>query len=168
MEYVKESGIFKVMIMFVSFLMVFSTLSSPLASANSVNDYTYDEIEEKGELILSLIEKEDGKEYVSSDYVANGFITHLEHENINNFLEDINKQGIYLSDSKNHDLIQPMALPAIPFAVKVFLAGLGALVGENLAENIADDFYNWGATSACNSWSHIGVVNSFCSANGYL
>ncbi|WP_434122370.1 hypothetical protein [Salinicoccus roseus] len=47
MEYVKESGIFKVMIMFVSFLMVFSTLSSPLASANSVNDYTYDEIEEK-------------------------------------------------------------------------------------------------------------------------
>ncbi|NJP36245.1 hypothetical protein [Alkalicoccus luteus] len=57
---------------------------------------------------------------------------------------------------------------ALPVAVVVFLGGLAAFVGWELASEITSDFYTWGVTEGCNRWSHVGVVNSFCTANDYL
>lgn len=167
----KKSHFFKSFVVSLVAIFMVSTLFGFSAQASEFDNQSYSKVYERGKIVLPLIEIKDGKEFVDYKYVENKTITEEEYRNINAFLKKLNEQGqqfTSMSFDQSSDVAVPMALPAIPLAVKIFLSGLALLIGEELASNIVSDFYTWGVKSGCQKWKNVGPVKSFCKANGYL
>lgn len=130
------------------------------------------EFEKKQESIEKYLEFKDGKYSISEDCIKNGELTKSEVVEINKFFQntDLSKiESIEMSKALESQGISLRAggIKDLP-QVKIFLAGLAAFVGWELASNITEDFYHWGVKSACAKWKKVGPVRSFCKSNGYL
>ncbi|MCM3396500.1 hypothetical protein M3638_01450 [Oceanobacillus profundus] len=161
---------FKKVIVLMTIILTFIGVSlSPVNAATGVDPQSK-EFKEAQNAMLEAIVVQENSIYVDAEK-AKGKLTEEQVNEINLYFANMDEEYIKEFANQYHGSngdVSLMALPAIPLAVKIFLGTLGAFVGWELASNITEDFYNWGVTGACKSWSNIGVIESFCKANDYL
>ncbi|HEB7549501.1 hypothetical protein ACSQ7W_00035 [Bacillus halotolerans] len=149
------------------FLMAFAlVISVSLSSAKATGvDPQSEEFKQKQEVIEKALVIENGTYKIDTDK-TDGQLTKSEINQINLFFKNVDPEKLAavakLLDGND------FSVKWLPVAVVAFLAGLAAFVGWELAAKITEDFYTWGVTSACKKWKDVGVVKSFCKANGYL
>lgn len=168
----------KVVLAILSFVLVFSVVTSEPANAATRIPTEDEAIKAKEFATKALIVKEDGSFYINKKEALKIY-NPQELQKIEKTFRSIDKQtlaGLYKnfgsSQSEEQPDVTPYFAPAIPIvamSVWELLGWLGAIGAGAIAGAFAKDMYTHGVKSACKKYASKNKhIKSWCTNNGYL
>ncbi|UEX90048.1 hypothetical protein [Staphylococcus ratti] len=175
----KIKKLFKFTVVMLSFVLVFTFLTSAPTKAKEIEAPTDKEVKKAKQFSQNSLKINEDGTYEIDKESASKIYSDSEIKNIDNTLQSIDKKVLsglnkqYGSpQDKNQKDVTPYFAPAIPIVamgIWELLGWLGTIGFGAIAAAFAKDMYTHGVKSACKKFAGKNKhIKSWCKSNGYL